>query len=1632
MSIAAVLAAAAVINWPQFDRPEPSASQPPVAGRQAQQQPGATAADVPTAQRFTEAKRTSRPVEILERRTETTEYFANPSGTYTMRQYTVPVRVKQGTTWVPVDLTLQRAPGGGVHSKAGPVDVTFSGGGNGDVVRVRDHGREFTLTWPKALPAPRLDGDSAVYPDVLPGVDLRVTAQRTGFSKLFVVKDRAAADSAALRSLTFGVKTKELKLTGRADGGFVLKDREGNQVFAGDAPSMWDTPLLPADATEEQRLQAQPAHTATAGSRVTGHDITIVPDRAMLARSDLNFPVFVDPSAIVVTNGNWTHINQANGSKSYWSEDRDRAKVGYSYWASTKTPWRSFFLFGTPTLSGKQITRSTFSITLDHSGSCNDTLVYLYSTANVYSSNAVTWNNSSGSGTWNWHLGAQSGHANQGNGCAGGNQPDMNMYWSSDQYPAINSVVQNAANGAYGAQMTFGLRAADEGDRYQWKQFMPFSAALTVEYNSTPNVPSELDTVPPSGCGSEQRPTRMPAGMLTPTFTALLNDTDANTLHGELNVLQGATETVVFAAKTSGVANGSSAAWPQVPAGTLAANTLYSYRARTNDGTGVSAWSNRCFFIVDNQGPDVPVIDPAVRPVTDPAGPEDFPNGVPVRNTGESGSIAFRHAAGDTDIAGYRYGFAADKLTGWVPAQEDGNATVPITLWTNPETGFPESELYVQAEDRAGNVSQTTAGPYYLVANDTGAVPAAKRGDVNGDGKGDISAIIDAGGDRLRAWTLTSDGAAPDGNIQLSTQTVGWDTGRDGSSFVTMRFVSGDFTGDGLSDHALFRQDPDGRLRLYLLQSKGNRFDVVDGVLWTSPAGDPLWNLAGIKAQSGDFDGDGDTDIAVLRDNGSGGWTAFRFNRDPATGQYVPTQWYTQASGWVWGQYDMLTGDFDADGYTDLALVKEAGSGITSLQKYLSSSTGPQTPPSQLISVAYNRSRFVAGNFDGDTTNGRGRTDILVLTETSSNTSNLTVVTSTATGSTVGAAWPVDTAFDSRKVNQLQSADFNADGRDDLAAFAGGQVAGVTQLWTALSTTTGFAAPTMQRTWTVSEKPERRAAWRFDETGTGVSDDYGDNPATVSGGAARGTGRTVRAGDRSLVLNGTNQYASTTQPVVRTDRGFSVAAWVKLASTGGYYTAVAQEGVNQPGFILGYAPGQWRFLFTAADNTTPTYLGAIAAVNPVAGVWTHIAGVYDESGLMRLYVNGVLAATSSPRSTVWNAYGPLQIGRTKLGTSTGGQDYFPGSIDDVDIFDHAATAHEIATLATTGTVTGSPTASSTVTAGRSLNIANGYSDFQRDDYGHIIRFTTSVTVGVTIEDWGGSAASQPVVYQVGPDLDVFFRGTDNHLWNFRWSPANGLTKTDWGAGATGGVSGFAYNGERHVFTPASDGTLRHWYQKPGQAPASETWNGTPAAEATPSAFLTTDNRFEVFVRNTANHLLWWEQPRTMTTAPAPVAFAGAQTVAGDPSAVVVANQINVFARVGTGTGGKPIHRWYFTSSGPSTPISDVTWGGGALGQPTAVWWWTNEIWVYARGTDGHLWRWNGRSGAPSTITYTSFGGGLLSSGFSAPSVHTDVGAQHYIFDHGQGGTLQYWYWYYTGEIGWGDWSGNLGVLSQGS
>jgi hypothetical protein len=81
-------------------------------------------------------------------------------------------------------------------------------------------------------------------------------------------------------------------------------------------------------------------------------------------------------------------------------------------------------------------------------------------------------------------------------------------------------------------------------------------------------------------------------------------------------------------------------------------------------------------------------------------------------------------------------------------------------------------------------------------------------------------------------------------------------------------------------------------------------------------------------------------------------------------------------------------------------------------------------------------------------------------------------------------------------------------------------------------------------------------------------------------------------------------------------------------------------------------------------------------------VFTHIAATYDGAAL-RLYVNGVLNATSTASAGVLNAVkGPLLVGASASGSSsTSPSQVFPGVIDEVAIYNRALTDAEIGAAA---------------------------------------------------------------------------------------------------------------------------------------------------------------------------------------------------------------------------------------------------------------------------------------------------------------------------------------------------------------
>ncbi|NEE20384.1 hypothetical protein G3M58_79740, partial [Streptomyces sp. SID7499] len=104
-------------------------------------------------------------VEVVEERSERETVFANPDGTtFTLEKSITPVRVAREGKWVEPDPTLVRNTDGSVGPAAAAVDLSFSAGGDAaDLVTIAKGTQSVSLGWPGALPAPRLDGEHAVY-----------------------------------------------------------------------------------------------------------------------------------------------------------------------------------------------------------------------------------------------------------------------------------------------------------------------------------------------------------------------------------------------------------------------------------------------------------------------------------------------------------------------------------------------------------------------------------------------------------------------------------------------------------------------------------------------------------------------------------------------------------------------------------------------------------------------------------------------------------------------------------------------------------------------------------------------------------------------------------------------------------------------------------------------------------------------------------------------------------------------------------------------------------------------------------------------------------------------------------------------------------------------------------------------------------------------------------------------------------------------------------------------------------------------------------------------------------------------------------------------------------------------------
>jgi chitodextrinase len=198
------------------------------------------------------------------------------------------------------------------------------------------------------------------------------------------------------------------------------------------------------------------------------------------------------------------------------------------------------------------------------------------------------------------------------------------------------------------------------------------------------------------------------------------------------------------------------------------------------------------------------------------------------------------------------------------------------------------------------------------------------------------------------------------------------------------------------------------------------------------------------------------------------------------------------------------------------------------------------------------------------------------------------------------------------------------------------------------------------------------AAFGFGEgSGSSVSDSSGNgNNGTVANTTWTANGKFGSA----LVFNGTNAKVTIPDSAsLHLTNALTLEAWVNPAAGTAAWRDVLYKGDDNY-FLEGAYPGGGP-----AGGVTAGGGGAFAA-GPAAlpaGSWSHIAVTYD-GATVRLYVNGVQAASQARTGTLASSTNPLQIG----GDGLYGQ-YFNGTIDEARVYSTALSAAQIQTDMTT-------------------------------------------------------------------------------------------------------------------------------------------------------------------------------------------------------------------------------------------------------------------------------------------------------------------------------------------------------------
>ncbi|SDN44771.1 D-mannose binding lectin [Actinacidiphila guanduensis] len=1280
------------------------------AGRNAPRASARAAEDgIGTQAALARASASGKAVAVTSATTATSTVTANPNGTLTVRQFTIPVRKKIGGKWKGLDPTLRRTADGRISPAVSTGGIDFSPGGSGPLATMSAGTSSLSFTLPMRLPAPRLSGATATYPDVLDGVDLSVTAdEQGGFSEVLVVKDAAAAADPELRSLTLATKAHGVRLSADATGNVAAKDRTGRPVFTATAPRVWDSatdaaaPQAPTstgksaagdpakgsaastsagpptgqavtdpltgtavDAASGLPLRSSPAapgehaHTAALKLAAKTAGITLTPPAALLGAPSTVYPVYIDPTFTAPSASSslqaWTQTNSYYHSASYWKSG-DLLRVGYQDWQEPTFKARSFVQISVPSkIYGATVLSSQLNFTEEWSPSCTATGVQLWKSSGI--SSGTTYDNPP---TLSSEIdSATVAHGHDSSCPAAGVGFD------------IGSAMQSAAT-AKSASLTFGLRASDESDAYGWKEFSD-KVSVSTTYDHAPTVPNTMSTSPVTSC------TTSTVGDGDVTLHVKASDPDGGTVGVAFSAVNHATGATVASSSSGSLTASSGSTFSlKIPKATLESTASIKalqidWKAQDTDFHFTSAWSRTCSFTFDPSRPGAPVITlpntSAECPVTPPADDSTDPPTVGTIGSHCSFTISPDPGGAVTPTA-YVY-----QLNGG-PAHTLGASSGRIVLTPERFT----NTLTVTSLSAGANYGDTAS----LVFDSATPQSAAADGDLTGQGTPDLLEVGAKSVNGLPSglWMATGQagpGHSGNGHVDSAATDIGmYGSGVDADSatgFGTPADYDGAiaftglFTRDNLQDVLVYYPSGPHAGTGEILHGNGdgsaldagNPADILSGSL-DDPFGDAPLQLA---------DADG-----VTGDN-SGGQSAYPdligISGDTTNGYYLNL--YTGDTGTV-GSYGSGPGGVD----NSLPLLTTATpTGGTDWQDWtLASTVLPASSPTPGTAL-----------YLWDSATG----DLYLWTGLSYDPD---------TGAFSFTSHHVSTDWNTGASRTLQAADIDGDGTPDLwSTDASGKVtAGLMA-----ADDSGFRSAVTQDTLAAQSH-----IWDLDEQtdGTvgstaGSADQTSPTGPVITSASSAAMWSTGDLFSPDIQLNtgvsATTATLTSSAAPLDLSGSFSLSLWAKPTIAGD--AIVSQSGTHTAGMKVyaDKATGEWYFCMAASDVASPT-TDCARGSHVDLGTWTHLTVTYDAANkMMALYVNGVDAGSIAHTPTTAAFNGALVIGGyLSNGAMTA---FLDGAVSQLRTWKQVLTPTQVAGTETNGNFTLFPNDSTRYASGSS-------------------------------------------------------------------------------------------------------------------------------------------------------------------------------------------------------------------------------------------------------------------------------------------------------------------------------------------